>query len=444
MANAAIVLNTTYRLSTGEFSVALRVTHSRRPKYYAINTSVTDQSKSFQCTSQHWRPAGQEDNGLGKFRKSFEGYKECNAILEEKLKQAWSVLSEYERLCIPFSFERFEQDLKRGQLIEERTKPQSTITSNHRSITIVKLYDYYTQQIAILDEQQRTGLSGLFLENQRVLKKFRPEALVSDVNFRFLETFEYWLRNVRNNKDTTISVKMRNLQRVMNLAIEDKIIRPEDYPFGEKKYSVNKRLDHSTKKIAIHTDKVAKLKALELKPGTSLHFAQQIFMFSYYARGMNFVDITFLKWSDIPENVINYVRRKTRGKFAVPVNLYIAAILNYFMSNYSIPGGYVFPILNDTKHVTSKQKYTRKKTALKAVNDNLKKLATMIGEPTLKLTTNVGRHSYATGLKRAGVNTAYITEALGHATQEQTQTYLDEFEDGVIESFEAKLFEAGL
>ncbi len=64
----------------------------------------------------------------------------------------------------------------------------------------------------------------------------------------------------------------------------------------------------------------------------------------------------------------------------------------------------------------------------------------MIDEPNLKLSTNVLRHSYATGLKRAGVNTSYITEALGHATQEQTQTYLDEFETGVIEGFESKLF----
>jgi integrase/recombinase XerD len=439
MATVAIVLKTTKKLNNNEYSVAVRVTHDREPRYFPISTLVTNQSLKFRCTKEQWRPAEKEDNGLGRFRKSVEGYRELNEILQAKLKQAQAVLSEYERLCIPFSFERFEQDLKRSHLVNEQSEQRSTVVQS-KPMPSVKLNDYYAQQIAILDEQQRTGLSGLFLETQRVLKKFRPDALLIDVNFRFLETFEYWLRNVRNNKDTTISVKMRNLQRVMNLAIEDKLIKQEDYPFGEKKYSVNKRLDHTTKKIAIHTDKVAKLKALELKPGSSLHFAQQIFMFSYYSRGMNFIDITFLKWSDMPDNVINYVRRKTRGRFEIPVNPHIEAILNYFMTNYHVPGGYVFPILNDNIHITPKQKYTRKKTALKAVNDNLKKLAEMIGEPTLKLTTNVGRHSYATGLKRAGVNTAYITAALGHATQEQTQTYLDDFESGAIEQFEDQLF----
>ncbi len=440
MATVAIVLKTTKKLSNDEFSVALRVTHTREPKYYPISTLVTNQTLQFRCRKEHWRPAEKEDNGLGRFRRSVEGYKQLNEILEAKLKHAQEILNDYDKLSVPFNFERFEQDLKRGHLINEQRVQQSIVVHKAEPIPSVRLLDYYTEQIAILDEQQRTGLSGLFLENQRILKKFRPDALLSDVNFRFLETFEYWLRNVRKNKDTTISVKMRNLQRVMNLAIEDKLIKQEDYPFGEKKYSINKRLDHSTKKIAIHTDKIGKLKALELEPGSSLHFAQQIFMFSYYSRGMNFIDITFLKWSDIPDNIINYVRRKTRGKFEIPVNPHIEVILSYFMTNYSVPGGYVFPILNDTIHVTSKQKYTRKKTALKAVNDNLKKIAKLIGEPTLKLTTNVGRHSYATGLKRSGANTAYITEALGHATQEQTQTYLAEFERGEIEGWECRMF----
>jgi integrase len=442
MATVAVVLNTTKKLSNNEYSVAIRATHDRAQRYYSLSGLVTNQTLPFRTSKEHWRTAEIEDNGLGRFRKSVDEYKQLNEVLENKLKHAQSILSDYERLRIPFSFERFEQDLKRSHLINEQLEPQSITVHKVESTPSVKLVDYYTEQIAILDEQQRTGLSGLFLENQRILSKFRPEALLTDVNYRFLESFEYWLRNVRKNKDTTISVKMRNLQRVVNLAIEDKLIKQEDYPFGEKKYSINKRLDHSTKKIAIHTDKIGKLKALELEPGSSLHFAQQIFMFSYYSRGMNFIDMTFLKWSDIPENIINYVRRKTRGKFEIPVNPHIEAILSYFITNFEVPGGYVFPILNDSIHVTSKQKYTRKKTALKAVNDNLKKIAKLIGEPNLKLTTNVGRHSYATGLKRAGVNTAYITAALGHATQEQTQTYLDEFESGVIEKLEMTIFDS--
>ncbi|MCC8410498.1 site-specific integrase [Mucilaginibacter sp. UR6-1] len=423
MATVAIVLNTTKKLSKEEFSIALRVTHNRVKKYYSINSLLTDQSVSYRCKGIDWRPANIEDNGLGKFLKSFRGYKDCNVVLKAKLADAKKILQRYDIENLAFSFDQFEADLKRKE------KP-----------IIKSLQNYYAIQIKILDEQGRVGLSGLYRENQRILTKFKPNALLSDINIRFLESFEYWMRNTRGNKDTTISVKMRNLQRVINQAIEDKLLKPEAYPFGEKKYSINKRLDSKTKKIAITLDKVAKLKSLTLEEGSWLHLTQQLFMFSYYSRGMNFVDMTYLTWKNITDTHIYYVRRKTRGQFEIPINEYNGAILKYFQENYNLKGGFVFPILNPDIHITLKQQYTRKKTALDAVNHALKKLAEMIGEPNLKLTTNVGRHTYATGLKRSGANTSYISEALGHATEEQTQTYLDSFEKGAIESWENRMF----
>ncbi|OOQ61342.1 site-specific integrase [Mucilaginibacter pedocola] len=434
MATVAIVLNTTKKLANNEYSVALRVTQNREKRYISISSLLVNQTLRFRCAKDHWLPGKEEDEGLGRFSKTFKPYKEYNSILREKLSLAHSILKRYDEKNIEFDFETFESDIRLKQ------PAQGWVESPKQSI--ISIFDYYSQQIAILEEQQREGTAGLYRENRSILKKYKPDALLSDVNFRFLEGFEYWLRNVRKNKDTSISVKMRNLQRVINQAIEDKLFNKDDYPFGEKKYSVNRRLDHSTKKIAIKLDKISKLKELELDPGTSLHFAQQIFLFSYYTRGMNFIDITFLKWTDLPDLTLNYTRKKTRGKFEIPVNEYMLRILTYFKDNYVVPGGYVFPILDDTIHITSKQKYTRKKTALKAVNDNLKKLAKQIGEPTLKLTTNVGRHTYATGLKRSGASTGYITEALGHATEFQTQTYLAEFEKGEIESWEQKIFQS--
>jgi integrase len=435
MANVAIILNTTKKLSNNEHPVALRVTHDYKRKYYTINSLLTDQTIKFRCNAEHFKSPEVEDNGLGKFRKSFPNYKECNEILKAKLDHVQKILKRYDDLEAPFVFEFFEAELKQKHV------KRLTIEPKQEEIAQISISTYYEQQIEILEEQKREGTAGLYRENKRILSKFKPDALIKDVNFRFLESFEYWMRNERGNKDTTISVKMRNLQRVINQAIEDNLFNKEDYPFGEKKYSINKRLDHNTKKIAIKLDRISKLKELILIPGSALHFAQQIFLFSYYCRGMNFVDITYLKWKQVSDTHISYVRKKTRGKFEIPINQYNKPILDYFKINYKLDGGFVFPIIDLSIHQTIKQQYTRKKTAIKAVNDNLKKLATLIGEPNLRLTTNVGRHSYATGLKRSGANTSYITEALGHATQEQTQTYLDEFEKGEIESWENKMFE---
>lgn len=434
MASVAIVLNTTYKLSKGEYAVALRVTHERKQKYYAISTLIINSSLPFKCSTNDWIAASAEDNGLGRFRKSFEKFKECNEVLRQKLHDARRILKRYEDNNIMFSFPLFEADLK--------DKPFVSVAEKQTTTFGISINDYYEHQIKILEEQGRVGLAGLYLEVQNILKKFKPNGLLTDVNIRFLESLEYWMRNTRGNKDTTISVKMRNLQRVINQAIEDKLFKQENYPFGERKYSINKRLNSKTKKIAITLDKIGKLRNLKLEPNSALHLAQQMFLFSYYSRGMNFIDMSYLTWKDINESHINYTRRKTGGQFEIPLNDYNLEILEYYKAHHRIAGNYVFPILDLAIHKTLKQQYTRKKTALKAVNDNLKKLAAMIGEPKLKLTTNVGRHTYATGLKRSGANTSYISEALGHATEEQTQTYLDSFEKGAIESWEKKMFES--
>jgi integrase/recombinase XerD len=235
MATIAIVLKTTQKLSNDEYAVALRVTHERKPKYYLISTLVVNQSQQWRCTKDQWRPAEKEDNGLGLFRKSFSRYKEHNALLETKLKHANEILNHYDQLSIPFSFKSFEQDLKDNvsEIQNDVTRVKSFDDSPN--IPNITIFDYYSQQIKILDEQKRVGMAGLYLENQSILTKFKPNGLLTDVNFRFLESFEYWMRNVRGNKDTTISVKMRNLQRVINQAIEDKLFRQEDYPFGTKR-----------------------------------------------------------------------------------------------------------------------------------------------------------------------------------------------------------------
>lgn len=58
----------------------------------------------------------------------------------------------------------------------------------------------------------------------------------------------------------------------------------------------------------------------------------------------------------------------------------------------------------------------------------MKRIAGEIGIDK-NLTTYVARHSFSTVLKRSGVSTEYISEALGHSSLATTQSYLDSFED---------------
>lgn len=58
-----------------------------------------------------------------------------------------------------------------------------------------------------------------------MLNKYNPDIFLKDINVTFLEGFESFLRHERKNKDTTISVKLRNLQRVINIAIGDGLFK---------------------------------------------------------------------------------------------------------------------------------------------------------------------------------------------------------------------------
>lgn len=77
MATVAIVLKTTKKLLNDEYAVALRVTHERQSRFFALSMLVTNQSLKWRCKKEEWKSANVIDNGLGKFKKTF---KECNSI----------------------------------------------------------------------------------------------------------------------------------------------------------------------------------------------------------------------------------------------------------------------------------------------------------------------------------------------------------------------------
>ncbi len=68
----------------------------------------------------------------------------------------------------------------------------------------------------------------------------------------------------------------------------------------------------------------------------------------------------------------------------------------------------------------------------KIVNRDLKEIGRLakIDEP---LTTYVARHSYATILRKSGVATAVISQAMGHDSEKTTKIYLESFENSVVD-----------
>lgn len=155
-------------------------------------------------------------------------------------------------------------------------------------------------------------------------------------------------------------------------------------------------------------------------------------MFSYFGAGINFADIALLKYGNVRDGRVQYVRKKT-GK---PINFLLTEEMRNIIVKYQQQGqtdeDYIFPILDRRVHRTEQQRYDRTHKVLTNTNRWLRKIGLRVGIE--HLTTYVARHTFATVLKRSGVNIAIISESLGHSDLSTTQIYLDSFENSQIDA----------
>ena len=83
--------------------------------------------------------------------------------------------------------------------------------------------------------------------------------------------------------------------------------------------------------------------------------------------------------------------------------------------------------------MTDKQKHNRRTKLAKQINRALRDIAALIGGYVPGLSFYTARHSYADGLKKAGVSVEVISEALGHADVRTTDNYLKGFGADVVD-----------
>ena len=207
-----------------------------------------------------------------------------------------------------------------------------------------------------------------------------------------------------------------------NIAIKEGYVKAENYPF--KDYKVSK-LHENTPKRAIVKDSVIKVMNHKEPVSNSSYnqLAIDLFTFSYLMGGINFTDMARLTGENIMDEQLVYRRKKTRKLIHLPLHPKAMEIMNKYKSD----NPYIFPILSSF-HKTEQQKINRIHKVIGKVNACLKTLGNEL-ELDKKLTTYVARHSYATTLKRAGVSTSLICDALGHSSERVTQIYLDSFEN---------------
>lgn len=272
--------------------------------------------------------------------------------------------------------------------------------------------DFFTQQIQKLKNDNRRGTARNYSKTLKSLKAFmkNTDSTFNIVTEQFVESYNTFLiqRGVVRN---TISFYMRIFRSVYNKAVTQKIIE-QTFPFKNVYTGVDR-----TRKRAVTETVISQLLSIDLKKSKALQFARDLFIFSFYARGMAFVDIVYLKKSNIQNGYITYVRHKTGQELTIRIETRLQNIINQYEKKDS---PYLFPILNTEDE---NKAYSQYEIALNYYNRQLKRLSKLL-EPNINLSSYTPRHTWATTARNKNVPLSIISAGMGHSSEKTTLIYL--------------------
>jgi len=242
-----------------------------------------------------------------------------------------------------------------------------------------------------------------------------------------VEDYEYYLRGNGLTQNTS-SFYIRILRAAYNRASEEEGFEREN-PFCRVYTGVDK-----TVKRAIQLNAVRAIKLMDLSANPTLDYARDMFMMSFYLRGMSFVDMAFLRKSDLHMGHVVYWRRKTGQRLVIEWTAQMQEILEKYDENES---DFLLPII--TGKVADN--LTNYRNQAGRINKGLKAIAkkAFIAAP---LTMYVARHSWATIAKSQGVPIGVISEGLGHDSERTTMIYLAALESSAIDKANRKIIKA--
>ncbi len=395
MASIKIVLRKKSRVN-GSYPIYLRVTKDRKTKFFKT---------IFNAFPEEW------DVNSEIFTKRNPNYIQNNRLLSNIKDRAYRVYMNLNTEKERFTLSDFEHAFR--------------VKSNPNGNNIFYFWDDLISEMLTAG---RTGSARCHKDAFATLQKFHGSTRLNfeEVNLAFLSKFEGFLR-FRGGSDGGISVRMRCIRTVFNVAMERDLTSADNYPF--KKYKISKLKGKSAKR-ALEIGEIYKIWNMDISKCPELVDSRHYFLFSFYTRGMNFADVMKLKWSNIKDGIIQYTRSKTKGNFKIKILPPVQEILDYYRIRPT-GTGYVFPLLK-SDDLTPIEIERAKKQTLKIFNMDLKQIAVHCKiEKTL--TSYVARHSFANCLKQKGVATDVISESLGHQNLEVTQAYLKELDSSILD-----------
>lgn len=384
---AATVLDTRRSLTNDLYRVRVRVTFNRKTREYSTGKalSINDWNELPSAKTKVLKDAKHD------IQNTF-------LIIEKHIRN----LAERES----FSFDALDNEL-------QRKSDSNTVNQ------------YFKDKIHNLLEDDREGTRIYYNNVLKGIERFKGQNIpLKLITTEWLKEYEKFLLS-ENKSYTTIGMHMRGIKTIVNAAKKKGIIKELNYPFGSDRYQIP---TGDSRKMALTIDQIGKVvNFYDGSEKTELY--RDLWFFSYLCNGINFADLCRLKYANIANNEITWLREKTKN--TAKQKKYIRASLTPEMQaiikrwgTEPLPDNYIFPFI--THGLTNIEERDRVSKIISSVNQQMKYIGQKTGVG--KISTYTARHSFATVLKRAGSNIAYISESLGHSDIHVTANYLESFE----------------
>lgn len=330
--------------------------------------------------------------------------------------------------------ERMEWDLKRLDMIIRQLDnrkagytAEDIIASFQSNTEEQSLFNFMQGIIARLKQMGKICTAENYSCTLKSFMQFRGDrdVLLSEIDSDLMQLYEAYLHGkgvVRN----TSSFYMRILRAVYNRALEKELMEQRN-PFRHVYTGVDK-----TVKRAVPLSAIKRMKNLDLSLQPNLEFARDMFLFSFYTRGMSFIDMAHLKKKDLQNGFLSYRRRKTGQQLVVRWEKCMQEIVGKYPEDSLSP--YILPVLK----YPFKDTHKHYRSVMSGINRNLKEIA-RLADISVPLSMYYARHSWASAAKGKNIPISVISEGMGHDSEATTQIYLASLDNSVVDKANAQI-----
>ena len=316
-----------------------------------------------------------------------------------------------------------------GYVIENGNEHDALQIAKEDTNVCPMLGEYVRELTQRLHKNGKHRSAEIYTCTLRSFMKFRKEKdlLISQLDSLIMEDYESYLR--KNGLTlNTISFYMKRLRAIYNKALEQYGLEDRK-PFA---HSFTKNTP--TAKRALTAENIHQIVAATTITEEEA-LARDLFLFSFYTRGMSFVDIAFLEKGSIKDGQLIYKRKKTGKELRVAWRPCMQEIAD---RHPSLDGKHLLGIVNQNVVTDVRKQYHYRQCR---VNKALQKFTRRIGIP-MKVTMYCARHSWATIAREKNIPISVISDSMGHNSEKITRIYLKSINDDVIDRYNDMLIEA--